>query len=84
MKITAGPMVKRYAEIYGCDVDEVVAWMSGYVNGPWPDAMIENVEATEQERAESIKGYVSAMVNCSSYQKIRSVIDAELLAEVPA
>lgn len=83
IKITAGDDIKRYAAIYvqqlDFDIDEaidaVVEWVSSYVNGPWPEGM--QVEATERERLDSIKGYIKAMINCSTYGRIKQSLAQE-------
>jgi hypothetical protein len=44
VKITPGESLKRYAAIYGCNLDDVVQWMEGYVNGPWADGLKSHIE----------------------------------------
>ncbi len=65
IKISAGPMVQRYAELFDVPVGEVVAWMSSYINEPANWQKLQELglyEATEAERAESIKTYVKDQV----------------------
>ncbi len=61
MKIKAGPMLQKYADMCGAEVEEVVEWVSKYVNGPWTYP----VESTEQLRLESIKAYIQQMLDSS-------------------
>lgn len=75
--IKRGPMLERYALIYNCPIDEVVSWMNGYVNGPWVETLVPHIEPTEQERMDSIKGYVSGMISCSTYGRIKASLAKE-------
>ncbi len=61
MKIKAGPMLQKYADMVGAEVEEVVEWVSKYVNGPWTYP----VESTEQLRLASIKEYIQQMIDSS-------------------
>jgi hypothetical protein len=56
--IKPGPVIKKYAEMYGCTVKEVVNWMQGYIDGPWHDDLVHSLEATAEEREAHIKEYV--------------------------
>ena len=61
IKLKRGPVIDRYAEMYDVPPDEVVDWMNDYINFPehWESlAEIGMYEATEAERAESIKAYL--------------------------
>lgn len=69
IKVTIGPTVQRYADCYGCDPVEVCEWINSYIEHP-----TENREATEEERRDSIIGYVKAMVNCSTYGRIKECL----------
>ena len=73
IKLKRGPLIVRYAEIYGCNVDDVVEWMNDYINHP---EKYTQAEDTEKERVESIKGYVSAMIRCSTYGRIKEALEA--------
>jgi hypothetical protein len=70
----AGPLMKEYADCYGCEANDVVAWVNDYVNGPWPESLKENIEPTEKERLEAIKGYIEAMVNDSVSRRVKRSI----------
>ena len=60
--IKAGPTVKAYATKVGASVEEVIAWIDDYINGPrsnWLDAMCKSsIEDTPAAREESIRGYL--------------------------
>lgn len=66
-------MLQRYADMCGAEVNEVVEFVSGYVNGPWTYP----VEKTEQERLASIKGYIEQRLTESSATKIKYELAAE-------
>jgi hypothetical protein len=80
IKIRKGPTLQRYADIYGCEVEEVVEWVNDYVNN---GEKYQLAEPTDKERAESIKGYISAMINCSTYGRIKQVLEAEKCKTMP-
>ena len=67
----AGPLMKEYAACFGCDERDVLQWVLGYCNGPWEEPLKSNIEQTEKERLESIKGYIEAMVQDSLSRKIK-------------
>ena len=77
ISIKKGPTVTRYAECYGCDPDEVVEWINEYIQVP-----TENREATEEERKDSILGYVKAMIECSTYGRIKRSIECSKKTDV--
>lgn len=77
IKIKRGPMLERYAEIYGVDIDEAIECMTAYVNGPWVDSLKPYLEDTEHQRLESIKGYIGGMIKCSTYGRIKEDLEAE-------
>lgn len=54
-------MLQKYADMVGAEVEEVVEWVSKYVNGPWTYP----VESTEQLRLESIKAYIQGRLDSS-------------------
>jgi len=72
IKIKKGPMIEKYANIYGCEIDDVLEWMNDYINHP---ENYREPETTEQARLESVKGYVQAMIKCSTYGRIKQALD---------
>lgn len=72
IKIKIGPTIHRYADCYGCDPGEVVDWVNEYI-----EVSTENREATEEERRDSIMGYVKAMISCSTYGRIKESLAKE-------
>jgi hypothetical protein len=62
VNISEGPLMRKYAEAYGCEAGDVVAWINGYVNGPWDERLKDVIESTEQERFDAIRGYIDGMV----------------------
>lgn len=72
MKVTLGPTIYRYAACYGCDPVDVLDWINEYIQVP-----TEHREATEEERRDSITGYVKAMIACSTYGRIKESLDRE-------
>lgn len=78
MKIKAGPMLQKYADIVGAEVEEVVEWVSKYVNGPWTYP----VESTEQLRLASIKEYIQGRIDGSLTTAIKSAMVAQRMNDV--
>lgn len=70
-----GPMMKEYASCYGCDAHDVLQWVLDYVNNPKPEW--KQVEPTEKERLESIKGYIEAMVMDSVSRRVKRDIQLQ-------
>jgi len=66
MKITAGPTVKAYATKVGASVEEVLAWLADYIDGPrsnWLDAMCKvSIKETPEAREASIRAYLKREV----------------------
>lgn len=83
IKVKEGPTIKSYAAIYGCEVDEVVEWVNGYIGGPWKEPLSSLIENTEVERKDSILGYIQAMVETSTTGRIKAQLkrEKECLAE---
>jgi hypothetical protein len=73
-------MIERYASIYvqqlDFDIDEacdhVLEWVNLYINNPG-----EHREDNEEERKESIFGYIKAMIACSTYGRIKESLERE-------
>ena len=78
MKITAGPTLTRYSELFDVPIKEAVDWMDGYVNHPDRDVPEQvkrgEVEATEKERFESIAAYIKRRINESADVRIKTSI----------
>ena len=72
IKVTIGPSINRYAACYGVKTQEVLDWINEYIEVP-----TEHREATEEERRDSIIGYVKAMIDCSKYGRIKASIARE-------
>jgi hypothetical protein len=77
MKISAGKKIIDYAMMVGAEIDEVVRWVSGYVNGPWSDSMTPYMEKTEELRLKSIQDYINLRLDMS----VKSNIQSDLLME---
>ena len=60
-------MLQKYADMVGAEVEEVVEWVSKYVNGQWTYP----VEPTEQARLESIKAYIQGRLDASITTSIK-------------
>lgn len=73
MGIAAGPTVQRFADCFGCEVEEVVSWINAYIERPGEfPAVIEvgAMEDTPAKRKESILGYVRARLADSLTDRI--------------
>ena len=87
IKIKRGPTIEKYASIYvqqlDFDIDEacdeVLEWVNEYINN-----LGEHREATEEERKESIFGYIKAMIACSTYGRIKESLEKECLTTTDA
>ena len=87
MKIRRGPTIERYAQIYvqelDYDIDEacdhVLEWVNEWINNPG-----EHREATEEERKESIFGYIKMMISTSTYGRIKESLEKECLTTTDA
>lgn len=80
MNITRGELVERYAATFGIDVDEVLAWISSYVNHPEEFPVLGEaglIEATEKDRAVSIKAYIQRECDGSTAGRIKARLDLE-------
>lgn len=71
MKITAGPTLQRYADVFDVPIDEVVEWVNGYVNTPTESCPGQKFEPTEKDRLACIKGYIEQRLFESSDGRIR-------------
>lgn len=80
IKVRRGPTIERYASIYvqqlDFDIDEacdhVLEWVNEYINNTGPHR-----EATEEERKESIFGYIKREIAASTYGRIKASLEKE-------
>jgi hypothetical protein len=71
MNIRPGPMINKFAAQIDTSVSEVLKWANSYVNEP--DLFIQT-EKTAEERADSIKKYITFRVENSLNARIRQDI----------
>lgn len=71
MNIRPGPMINKFAAQIDADVSEVLKWANSYVNEP--DLFVQT-EKTAEERADSIKKYITFRVETSINTRIRQDI----------
>ena len=74
MRITQGPMLERFASVFDIPVDEVVEWVSAYVNTPETFENQHLIEKTEKERFASIRKYVEMRLADTSDSRIRQFL----------
>ena len=81
MKITAGATLQRFADLFDVPIEEVVAWVNGYVNHPDREAPEQvkrgEVEATEKERFASIASYIKLRIENTADSRIKASIAQE-------
>jgi hypothetical protein len=71
MNIRPGPMINKFAAQIDTSVAEVLKWANAYVNEP--DLFVQT-EKTAEERADSIKKYITFRVENSLNTRIRQDI----------
>ena len=69
MNITKGPTLQKFADIFGISIDEVVAWVNGYVNTP-ETSFVGPYEATEAERFSAMRKYIDWRIETSTHGRI--------------
>ena len=78
MNITQGTVIEKFAALFDIPAEEVVEWLSAYVNRPeaeFPDLVERGmVERTEEERFRSISAYIKARIADSADARIRESI----------
>lgn len=74
MNINEGPMIRKFAAMRDIPVKEVLFWANSYVNSP---ELFQNTEETTQERADSIKKYITYRVENSLTERIKRDILAQ-------
>ena len=77
IKIKAGKSIIEYAAMVGAPVDEVVKWVSDFINCPSDSQKKWSPNSTEQSRALEIKEYIEMRLDTS----IKETIKDELLRE---
>lgn len=84
IKISEGPLLRKFADCFIGQLDydrdeamnEVITWVSNYVNGPWTEAQKLIIEPTERERLESIKKYIDWRISTSVTAKAKEYANA--------
>ena len=78
MNITQGPVIEKFAALFDVPVEEVIEWVSGYVNRPESEFhyLVGRglVEKTDEERFRSIAAYIKARIADSADARIRESI----------
>ncbi len=82
MNITKGPVIEKFSALFDVPVEEVIEWVSGYVNRPetvFFDLVAYDgfIEPTEEERFQSIASYIKARIADSADARIRESIVEE-------
>lgn len=85
MNITKGPTLQKFADIFDIAIDEVVAWVNGYVNAPEKNYTEQHraglVEATEKARFDTMRKYIDWRIETSTHGRIeRSIAESQRLA----
>ena len=75
MKISLGPKLKQYAAIKGIDEEEVLEWVTAYVNTPDQFHNTELIEKTENERFKSTGAFITREIDNSTTGRIRRSIE---------
>ena len=74
MKISLGPKLKQYAAIKDIPEEEVLEWVTAYVNTPDQFHNAELIEKNENERFTSIGAYITREIENSTTGRIRRSI----------
>ena len=75
MKISLGPKLKQYAAIKDIAEEEVLEWVTAYVNTPDQFHNHELIEKTENERFKSIGAFITREIDNSTTGRIRRSIE---------
>lgn len=82
IRVSRGPAIEEFARLIDEeDVEALVDWVNRYINGPWSEERMKLLEATEEERAASIKGYIKWRIESSATYRIRQDIKARKAKE---
>ena len=81
MNITQGPAITKFSALFDVPVNEVIEWVSGYVNRPdteFPDLVEYGlIEETEAERFKSMADYIKWRISIAADARIRESIVEE-------
>ena len=81
MNITQGPVIEKFAAVFDIPVEEVIEWVSGYVNRPdteFPDLVEYGlIEETEADRFKSMADYIKWRISITADARIRESIAEE-------
>ena len=77
MKISLGPKLKQYASIKGIPEEEVLKWVTAYVNTPDQFHNLELIEKTESERFKSIGAFITREIDSSTTGRIHRSIEQD-------
>ena len=81
MNITKGPVIEKFAALFDIPVEEVIEWVSGYVNRPeteFPDLVEYGlIEETEAERFKSMADYIKWRISIAADARTRESISEE-------
>lgn len=81
MNITQGPVIEKFAALFNIPVEEVIEWVSCYVNRPeteFPDLVEYGlIEETEAERFKSMADYIKWRISLTADTRIRESIAEE-------
>lgn len=83
--MTATSIIHIYADVFGLDRDEVMAWVKSYINRPGDfPRLIELglIEDTKEARKASIQAYLQREVDKSTTGRIRASIAKEKAEKV--
>ena len=78
MNITQGPVIEKFSALFDVPVEEVIEWVSAYVNRPdteFPDLVEYGlIEETEEERFKSMADYIKWRISITADARIRESI----------
>ena len=81
MNITKGPVIEKFAALFDIPIEDVIEWVSGYVNRPdteFPDLVEYGlIEETEEERFKSMADYIKWRISITADARIRESIVEE-------
>lgn len=81
MNITQGPVIEKFSELFDIPIEDVIEWVSGYVNRPdteFPDLVEYGlIEETEEERFKSMADYIKWRISITADARIRESIAEE-------
>ena len=80
IKINPGPSLRDFVVTFLTELDfdedeamdDLIAHVSQYVNGPWTETQMTFIEPTERERLESMKKYITWRLENSTAGRIKT------------